>query len=166
MSKRPHNHRMFFPLLQMHQLCLERKIRARDIIWYSPILFNESTRQVPILVCGLAKIIGCDLGNQFQITIFAISYFKTSNSINSVQMQFIDRVKEQRRLKEALSSDTPAFIVLFGRRRLGKSTLIRNVLNEKDVYYEASKNEQKKVRIRSHDHPHCIPNFCSQLKSS
>lgn len=51
-------------------------------------------------------------------------------------MQFIDRVKEQRRLKEALSSDAPAFIVLFGRRRLGKSTLIRNVLNEKDVYYE------------------------------
>ena len=45
-------------------------------------------------------------------------------------MQFIDRVKEQRRLKEALSSDAPAFIVLFGRRRLGKSTLIRNVLNE------------------------------------
>ena len=57
-------------------------------------------------------------------------------------MQFIDRVKEQRRLKEALSSDAPAFIVLFGRRRLGKSTLIRNVLNEKDVYYEASQSEQ------------------------
>ena len=57
-------------------------------------------------------------------------------------MQFIDRVKEQRRLKEALSSDAPAFIVLFGRRRLGKSTLIRSVLSEKDVYYEASQSER------------------------
>ena len=57
-------------------------------------------------------------------------------------MQFIDRLTEKRRLNEALSSESPAFIVLFGRRRLGKSTLIRHVLREKDVYYEASLSER------------------------
>ena len=56
-------------------------------------------------------------------------------------MEFIDREREQRRLEEALSSDAPAFIVLYGRRRLGKSTLVRKVLNTKDVYFEASQSE-------------------------
>lgn len=56
-------------------------------------------------------------------------------------MEFIDRVREQHRLVGALSSDTSAFIVLYGRRRLGKSTLIRKVLKTGDVYYEASQSE-------------------------
>lgn len=57
-------------------------------------------------------------------------------------MEFIDRVAEQKRLKRALASDSPVFIVLYGRRRLGKSTLLRKMLSEKDVYYEASQSER------------------------
>lgn len=56
-------------------------------------------------------------------------------------MEFIDRAREQQSLITALRSDKPEFIVLYGRRRLGKSTLIRKVLTDKDVYYEASLSE-------------------------
>lgn len=56
-------------------------------------------------------------------------------------MEFIDRDKEQQLLINSLRSDKPKFIVLYGRRRLGKSTLIRKVLTDKDVYYEASLSE-------------------------
>lgn len=57
-------------------------------------------------------------------------------------MEFIDRENEQKRLQNALASDRPEFIVLYGRRRLGKSTLIRKVLKSGDVYYEASLSER------------------------
>lgn len=57
-------------------------------------------------------------------------------------MDFIDRIDEQERLQRALSSDKPEFVVLYGRRRLGKSTLIRKVLKDNDVYYEASLAEK------------------------
>lgn len=57
-------------------------------------------------------------------------------------MDFIDREREQERLRDALRSDKPEFIVLYGRRRLGKSTLIRKVLKQGDVYFEASLSER------------------------
>lgn len=62
-------------------------------------------------------------------------------------MEFIDRDREQQILIKALRSDKPKFIVLYGRRRLGKSTLIRKVLTDKDVYYEASLSEAA-IQIR------------------
>ena len=53
-------------------------------------------------------------------------------------MEFLDRSEEITELKRVLSSNTPAkFAVVFGRRRLGKSTLIKRVLTSKDVYYMA-----------------------------
>lgn len=57
-------------------------------------------------------------------------------------MEFIDREREQRLLTSALQSSRPAFIVLYGRRRLGKSTLLRRVLGPRDVYFEASMSEK------------------------
>lgn len=56
-------------------------------------------------------------------------------------MEFVDRKKEIARLNKALMSDKIRFIVIYGRRRLGKSTLIKKVLREKDVYFEADLNE-------------------------
>ena len=56
-------------------------------------------------------------------------------------MDFVDRKKEITRLKRALDSEKKRFIVIYGRRRLGKSTLIKKVLKEKDVYFEADLNE-------------------------
>lgn len=53
-------------------------------------------------------------------------------------MEFLDRTEEIAELKRALNPETkPKFVVVFGRRRLGKSTLIRQVLSPEDVYYMA-----------------------------
>ena len=53
-------------------------------------------------------------------------------------MEFLDRNEEMAELKRVLTPNTPAkFAVVFGRRRLGKSTLIKRVLTSKDVYYMA-----------------------------
>ena len=56
-------------------------------------------------------------------------------------MEFIDRENERNRLKQALHSPKPRFIVIYGRRRMGKSTLIKNILTSDDIYYEVEQNE-------------------------
>lgn len=53
-------------------------------------------------------------------------------------MEFVDRNREQVLLKRALNGEKRSFVVVYGRRRLGKSTLIRRMLGDGDVYYEAS----------------------------
>ena len=58
-------------------------------------------------------------------------------------MKFIDRENETKRLKRALSQEGPTqFVVIYGRRRLGKSTLIRHVLTDNDIYFMADQTEQ------------------------
>lgn len=53
-------------------------------------------------------------------------------------MEFLDRTEELAELRRVLDPDTPAkFVVVFGRRRLGKSTLIKQVLTPRDIYYMA-----------------------------
>lgn len=57
-------------------------------------------------------------------------------------MEFVDRKKELHRLKVSLESEKKRFIVIYGRRRVGKSALVKRVLNEnKDVYFEADLDE-------------------------
>lgn len=56
-------------------------------------------------------------------------------------MEFIDRKKELNRLATALTGARGKLLVVYGRRRLGKSTLIKKALKEGDVYYEATKSE-------------------------
>lgn len=56
-------------------------------------------------------------------------------------MEFVDRTTETARLQKLLRADTPSFIVVRGRRRLGKSTLIKRVLTDRDIYYEADKTQ-------------------------
>ncbi|MEG0011983.1 MAG: ATP-binding protein [Muribaculaceae bacterium] len=56
-------------------------------------------------------------------------------------MKFVDRIEESGRLTKALASDTTSFVVVYGRRRLGKSTLIKRVLTADDTYYLADQTE-------------------------
>lgn len=56
-------------------------------------------------------------------------------------MKFVDREKEIARLQQLLRSDSPSFVIIRGRRRIGKSTLIGKVLTEKDIYYEADRTD-------------------------
>ncbi len=39
-------------------------------------------------------------------------------------MEFVDRKEEQKKLRSALCGKDGAFVVVYGRRRLGKSTLL------------------------------------------
>lgn len=50
-------------------------------------------------------------------------------------MQFLNRIKEKTRLTRALTGPGGSLIVIYGRRRCGKSTLIREVLTEDDIYF-------------------------------
>lgn len=56
-------------------------------------------------------------------------------------MNFVDRKKEFTRLNALLSSDRPVFVIVRGRRRIGKSALIGRVLTEKDIYFEADRTD-------------------------
>lgn len=53
-------------------------------------------------------------------------------------MEFLDRKDEITKLERVLNREThPKFVVVYGRRRLGKSTLIKRVLTPHDIYYMA-----------------------------
>ena len=59
---------------------------------------------------------------------------------NYYRMNFVDRKEETSRLTKVLQREQVSFVVVYGRRRLGKSTLIKRVLKENDVYYLADES--------------------------
>lgn len=61
-------------------------------------------------------------------------------------MKFVDRIEETKRLKEALLREKAGLVVVYGRRRLGKSTLIKRVLTDNDVYFLADRSEEQYQR--------------------
>ena len=61
-------------------------------------------------------------------------------------MKFVDRIEETSRLEGALTGEKPALVVVYGRRRLGKSTLIKRVLSDNDVYFLADRSEEQHQR--------------------
>ena len=63
-------------------------------------------------------------------------------------MNFVDRVDEQKRLIDAVSGAKPSFVAIYGRRRLGKSTLIKKVLTDRDIYFLADQTEtSQQIRL-------------------
>ncbi len=62
-------------------------------------------------------------------------------------MIFVDRIDEAARLKDALVKGNSSLVVMYGRRRLGKSTLIKRVLSDNDVYFLADRSEGQHQRI-------------------
>ena len=62
-------------------------------------------------------------------------------------MKFVDRMDEAARLKDALAREKSSLVVMYGRRRLGKSTLIKRVLSDTDVYFLADRSEGQYQRI-------------------
>ncbi len=52
-----------------------------------------------------------------------------------MKLPFLNRQREIQRLQQALSStDNAHILIVYGRRRLGKSTLLQHILRESDVY--------------------------------
>lgn len=62
-------------------------------------------------------------------------------------MKFVDRKEETERLKEAISKEGTALVVVYGRRRLGKSTLIKRVISDNDIYFLADRSEGEHQRV-------------------
>ena len=62
-------------------------------------------------------------------------------------MEFVDRIDEQRRLHQAIHGDNHSgLVVVYGRRRLGKSTLIKQVFQDDDVYFMADNSDAGQQR--------------------
>ncbi len=58
-------------------------------------------------------------------------------------MKFVDRKRELERLKRTLTAPEAQLIVVYGRRRVGKSTLIKMALKEKlAIYFQADETEE------------------------
>ena len=56
---------------------------------------------------------------------------------------FYNREAEQKKIRRALARERRQFIVVYGRRRCGKSTLLRKIVNETEgTYYLASQSNQ------------------------
>jgi AAA+ ATPase superfamily predicted ATPase len=55
---------------------------------------------------------------------------------------FLNRDKEQKRILTATRGENSAFLILYGRRRIGKSALLRHIAGESDIYYLADQNEK------------------------
>ena len=63
-------------------------------------------------------------------------------------MEFIDRKKEFARLQKALQREKPQFIAVYGRRRIGKSTLIKRLMDfsRGDIYFLADRTSEPSQR--------------------
>lgn len=73
-------------------------------------------------------------------------------------MQIIGREKEKRLLQEAFTSEKPEFIALYGRRRVGKTYLVKNFFENKHcafIYVSGMKNGSYEQQLK---------NFCDGLK--
>ena len=55
-------------------------------------------------------------------------------------MKFIGRVEELSKLETEYKRDS-GFVVIYGRRRVGKTTLIKQFLKEKNSFYFLAKEE-------------------------
>lgn len=54
---------------------------------------------------------------------------------------FINRNREMERLQQALANEKAQLIVVYGRRRCGKSTLLREILPQNSIYFSADLRE-------------------------
>ncbi len=56
-------------------------------------------------------------------------------------MEIVGRIEEKKVLKSCLSSSKPEFIVIYGRRRIGKTYLIKEFFNQKFSFYISGVNK-------------------------
>ncbi|WP_083774379.1 ATP-binding protein [Desulfurivibrio alkaliphilus] len=55
-----------------------------------------------------------------------------------MRLEFLNRQREIARLKSAIGGAEPALVVIYGRRRCGKSTLLQQVVGVNDHPYGAT----------------------------
>lgn len=67
---------------------------------------------------------------------------------NYQTMKFLNREKEKQRLTKAIDSKKSKLIIIYGRRRCGKSTLIKNTIKPNDIYYMAQQSDETIQRMQ------------------
>ena len=55
---------------------------------------------------------------------------------------FVNRSKEIKRIKTTLQQKNAVLLVVYGRRRCGKSTLLKKIISENDIYFAADLREK------------------------
>ena len=58
---------------------------------------------------------------------------------------FVDRINELKTLKNAFEGDGSELIVIYGRRRIGKTSLIKESIKEKEAVYFLAKRDLKQI---------------------
>lgn len=80
--------------------------------------------------------------------------------IKELSMKFLNRELEKKLLESELAKNSSRFIVLYGRRRIGKSALLTHILDESTIYYLADINESEiQRRFFANQIATLIPNF-------
>ena len=75
-------------------------------------------------------------------------------------MKFLNRKEEIARLNKNLNGDESRFIVIYGRRRCGKSTLIKKVSKKTDIYFLADMTESThQISLLAKEIAYQIPGF-------
>ena len=70
------------------------------------------------------------------------SLYQKKYDMNNTLIPFLDRQREQSKIQKALNREASQLIVLYGRRRCGKSRLLTHMLDEgKDIYYHADRTD-------------------------
>ena len=65
-------------------------------------------------------------------------------------MKIIGRNDEQNELKSCLKSFKPEFVVIYGRRRIGKTFLIRNFFDQRFSFYTSGvNNKSNSVQLKN-----------------
>jgi len=59
----------------------------------------------------------------------------------SMRLPFLNRKREIAKLTRALQSSEPSFLVVYGRRRCGKSTMLQHIARTNDIYFLADQQE-------------------------
>ena len=63
-------------------------------------------------------------------------------------MEFFNREKEKQRLLKAIGNKKAKLVIIYGRRRCGKSTLIKNTLKSGDIYFMAQQSNEAIQRMQ------------------
>ena len=70
-----------------------------------------------------------------------------SGILNIMILNFLDREEEVKKVEEKYGSDKSEFVLIYGRRRIGKTELIKKFIEEKKAFYFLC--EKNKIEVES-----------------
>ena len=77
-----------------------------------------------------------------------------------MKLDFLNREKEAMRLRRALEAREACFLVVYGRRRIGKSTLLQKIIDDHDIYYLADqRNASLQIVSLAEEISRVVPGF-------